>query len=81
MANVVQKTREPENPDLPALAKDQMQLYIYYRPSLQANNYVISATQTISYGSETLEIQNVKANDASLSLAHKNSKLSCLVSP
>ncbi|KIV76928.1 hypothetical protein PV11_08777 [Exophiala sideris] len=71
LAQAVQNVRSPEPTDPRKLDKDQMRLYSFYKPSLQANTYLIQASQTItSYRWEdgkqvqqSLQISNAKASD------------------
>ena len=63
MAKVVREARVPEVTDPKKLDKDQMRLYSFYKPSLQAGDYVIEATQTVSVGTESLQISNITAAD------------------
>ncbi|KAF2269961.1 hypothetical protein CC78DRAFT_508670 [Lojkania enalia] len=62
MARAVRNAREPEVTDPKKLEKDQMRLYSFYKPSLQAGFYEIEATQRISSGEEHLEVTNTSAD-------------------
>ncbi|KAK5046260.1 hypothetical protein LTR84_008403 [Exophiala bonariae] len=70
MQKVIQK-REKEVTDPPDLGPDEMRLYSYYKPSLVAGNYQITAEQKITsataasqgWGQQTLTIKNTKVRD------------------
>jgi hypothetical protein len=51
------------------LGRDEMKLYSYYRPSLEAGDYVIEVTQHVTSGSQSLTISNTRATDSSGTLA------------
>jgi hypothetical protein len=69
MANVVKNARQPEASDPKKLERDQMRLYSFYKPSLQANDYIIEVTQKISSGTQRIEIKNTSADSLNNGLA------------
>lgn len=71
MAQAVQQARDPQtgDPVIPLLGRDEMRLYSFYKPSLQAKEYTINATQTINSGTQKLTLYNTKANVNALGMA------------
>jgi len=69
MANVVKNARQPEASDPKKLERDQMRLYSFYKPSLQANDYIIEVTQKISSGTQRIEIKNTSVDSLNNGLA------------
>jgi hypothetical protein len=69
MARVVRDARQPEVTDPKKLDADQMRLYSYYRPSLQADDYVIEVSQSVTSGVQNLQINNTTAADSDGTLA------------
>jgi len=65
--NAVAASDDADEP--PPLLPNQMRLYSYYKPSLEAGNYTIEVTQNISSGDQSLEIRNSRTQDASGSVA------------
>src|SRR5436305_3062584 len=56
---------DEDAPGVKKLDRNQMRLHSYYRPSLQAGNYVIEVTQKVISGNQSLEISNTRvANDS-----------------
>ncbi|RKK29751.1 hypothetical protein BFJ66_g13474 [Fusarium oxysporum f. sp. cepae] len=71
MAQVIQQARDPQtgDPVRPLLGKGEMRLYSFYKPSLQAKDYTINATQTITSGTQKLTLYNTKPDVSALGLA------------
>ncbi|KAH7227157.1 uncharacterized protein BKA55DRAFT_584232 [Fusarium redolens] len=71
MAQVIQQARDPKtgDPVRPLLGKGEMRLYSFYKPSLQAKDYTINATQTITSGTQKLTLYNTKPDVSDLGMA------------
>ncbi|KAF4343950.1 hypothetical protein FBEOM_2107 [Fusarium beomiforme] len=71
MAQVIQQARDPKtgDPARPLLGKGEMRLYSFYKPSLQAKDYTINATQTIISGTQKLTLYNTKPDVSALGMA------------
>ncbi|KAJ9494738.1 hypothetical protein H2202_009814 [Exophiala xenobiotica] len=64
IAKLVRDARDPKPADTTKLKSGEMQLFSYYKPSLEAGDYVIEATQTVTSGNQSLQFWNTKASDA-----------------
>lgn len=69
VADITARGTEEDTNAPPPLLENQMRLYSFYKPSLPAGNYIIEVTQSVSSGSQSLQIRNTRTADDRGSIA------------